>query len=744
MPTRAEPSAQHLARYRAMLQEAADGGGALMRQMIAVAQLTLQTSAAAARDPSLCDALTESTRQLGEIESDLCSAYPTALLVAFTSPGIASQASALAPLDLHFDQLELMDEGEVTTSVLIARTQQEVMLAAQTGLAELNALMSSTFGLGSLQPETNPLRPGVYLNALKAVIEQTARPGSMQQRWLGAMGVTLGQELPALYVRWSNRLKAPGIIASAVGRAISPDADKLGGIRAALAPAPEAEESLLTLEKLRRLLLGELQPQTPANRVQDFAQQFSREFEDEPAPSTEAEPDFAATVPAAFEALTEMKQVQQVLQTLERRRGRPAAEIVSVDSPVGALRQALQRNASGVAQALSLEVVSLMLDNLAHDQRLLAPVQRLLAALEPALLRLVLVDPRFFTYKQHPARALLQEIADASLAYASEQAPGFAEFMRLVEPAGAALTRAVIENDEPFAQVLQQLRAAWAQAEGPKERERQDAVAVLRHAEARNLLAERIALEIEVNPHTARVAPVVADFLCGPWSQVLAQARITDGAGSALAEKYQTLVSALLWSVHPDLAGQNTAKLNRLIPLLLGTLREGLGSIGYPASQTSGFFKALMDLHQLAFRSARKTSPAAPAPVAPDTRPASQRPESAEPWVAPEEARASGLMQLPDLAESPELAVSDLPVGAWVELKVDEQWVRTQLTWASPHGSLFLFTSVQGTTQSMTRRSRDKLVASGKLRLLSGRPLVEQALDAVAQIAMKNSVDSTF
>ena len=90
------------------------------------------------------------------------------------------------------------------------------------------------------------------------------------------------------------------------------------------------------------------------------------------------------------------------------------------------------------------------------------------------------------------------------------------------------------------------------------------------------------------------------------------------------------------------------------------------------------------------------------------------------------------------------MAVDDLPLGAWVELKVDQQWVRTQLTWASPHGSLFLFTSVPGTTKSMTRRSRDKLVASGKLRLVSGRPLVEQALDAVAQIAMKNSVDSTF
>ena len=41
----------------------------------------------------------------------------------------------------------------------------------------------------------------------------------------------------------------------------------------------------------------------------------------------------------------------------------------------------------------------------------------------------------------------------------------------------------------------------------------------------------------------------------------------------------------------------------------------------------------------------------------------------------------------------------------------------------------------------MTRRSRDKLVASGGLRLFSGQTVVDGALDAVAQIAMRNSMD---
>jgi dihydroxyacetone kinase DhaKLM complex PTS-EIIA-like component DhaM len=66
------------------------------------------------------------------------------------------------------------------------------------------------------------------------------------------------------------------------------------------------------------------------------------------------------------------------------------------------------------------------------------------------------------------------------------------------------------------------------------------------------------------------------------------------------------------------------------------------------------------------------------------------------------------------------------------------------LTWASPHGTLFLFTSAYGTSQSMTRRSRDKMVAAGSLRLIAGQPVVEGALNAVAQIAMRNSVDTVI
>ena len=309
---------------------------------------------------------------------------------------------------------------------------------------------------------------------------------------------------------------------------------------------------------------------------------------------------------------------------------------------------------------------------------------------------------------------------------------------------------------------------------------------MLQHAEARNLLAEKIAMSIENHKDSAKVPPVVIEFLCGPWAQVVAQARIKQGAGSAQAEKYEALIPALLWSAHPELARASPSKLTRVVPRVLTTLREGLDTIRYPGTRTSSFLEALMAIHQQIFRAAG-AKPGLDASLMAPEKPATERLRpvaDGDPWMAPEEAAISNFVDLADgpqavpvavpatvpvtvpvagpaategapdpVAEPPPdlpapvlgaaAQVSDFPLGSWVQLWVNDQWLRTQLTWASPHGTLFLFTSVVGTSQSMTRRSRDKLLASGKLRLLSGQSVDQGALDVVAQIAMRNSLDGS-
>jgi hypothetical protein len=807
-------SSQYQGLYRATVEEAAAGGGELMGKMVAVATKALYARELTARTMHERDALIMAGKLLQGKDAEMRAMYPKALLAAFLNPEQThhKKAEPLALEKIQFDQLELMDEGQVQESVAIARAQQVALLAADASLAELNTLICAAMGLKTVRPESNPLRPEVYVKALKQVVEQVSVPSDTRLEWLASMSVTLGSELHLLYRTLAAKLQGQGVVAVGYARVQAPlgfgvglpgsvslqqmpnvpsnpsaAAPLRGAVRQAPPQAPqvgslapernrELDESLLTLDSLRRLLSGELDQPGGGNRMAAFAQQFAREFEGSGSPQSAPAPvtDFASTVPAAFEALEEMKQVGNVVQRLQQR-SENGADTVSGDSTVAGIRDMLRRTATGVGQALSLEVVTLMVDNMVRNPRLLEPIQRLIAELEPSLLLLSLVDPRFFTDKQHPARELLQEVTHRSMAFESTQSPGFGGFLKDLQEAVQPLTSAAIENAEPFERVLEGLRTAWELTAKEKDRARAEAVQALQHAEQRNLLAEKIAREIDSHPDSARVPEVVLDFLCGPWAQVVAQARISGGSGSKAADKFQALISAMLWSVHPDLNRKNIAKLTKLVPLLLVTVRDGLDTIHYSTTKTTVFLEALMGFHQMAFRAAAKPLEKAPEPTSAPRKlgPRLHVVEDGDPWVAPEEAQASNFIAFEETkakpapetapetgheaAPSPESAavqpeaevdvnivLDELPLGSWIELFSNEQWVRTQLTWASPHGTLFLFTSAFGTSQSMTRRSRDKLLAAGHLRLVSGQPVVDGALDAVAQIAMRNSVDTTY
>ena len=55
---------------------------------------------------------------------------------------------------------------------------------------------------------------------------------------------------------------------------------------------------------------------------------------------------------------------------------------------------------------------------------------------------------------------------------------------------------------------------------------------------------------------------------------------------------------------------------------------------------------------------------------------------------------------------------------------------------------MYLFTSVQGKTQSMTLRMLQRMLTQGLLRVVSDQAsMVDGALDAVVQTAILNSMD---
>jgi hypothetical protein len=126
-------------------------------------------------------------------------------------------------------------------------------------------------------------------------------------------------------------------------------------------------------------------------------------------------------------------------------------------------------------------------------------------------------------------------------------------------------------------------------------------------------------------------------------------------------------------------------------------------------------------------------------------------------WIVGEEAADSGYLEA---AQSEPLAADSVPAeagvaaaqqaawsidrlntGSWVDLALSTGWVRAQLTWASPHRTLFMFISGAGMAHSMSRRTMERLKEKDLIRLFSDGHVMDNALDAVAQAALQNDLN---
>jgi len=623
--------------------------------------------------------------------------------------------------------------------------------------------------------------------------------------------------------------------------------------------APAGPGVVLTIQQLRRLLAGELDD-SPYVGAAIPGMAGMPVMPMRPMAPVVA-PGFEYTVPASLDMLQEMQQADprsmygssqagltglagmSGLSGMSQMPGMGSGMGTSGLSSTGYGSAPAGKDGLTMSQVLSQQVVTLMIESIMRDTRLLGPVRALVRRLEVPLLALALTDPRFFSEKSHPARRLLDELTQRSFAFDSLSAPGFDAWLKPAEEAIRELAVVPIENGEPFQLTLDVMLQAWSELENVERESREKAVQALMHAEQRNLLATKTAQEIRTRPDVAKAPDRVLAFLCGPWSQVIAESKLEDRTGSSDPGGYQRVVGDLIWSATVELAAKNVARLIKLIPGLLGKLREGLKRIGYPADKTSQFLDVLMSLHRDAMNAAKQIGSGGGLQLPeihlpPQTDEPKETEEEQGPWLAPAERKDASYIDvatmrlleggaepdfvgpikkravweplprtklskrlLTDLAapepstaaepakaneadadgqdkelqlearastiEAPaELSADaeqgsaaepeendkaqdqqdvsdselvDLAPGAWGELLVNDNWLRVQLTWASPHGTMFMFTSGIGTTHSMTRRLFDKLVRAGSLRVIADKPVVEGALDEVAETALRNS-----
>jgi len=702
------------------------------------------------------------------------------------APGNKTEKLRSLPLSTSFDDLELMGDNAVQDSVDSARVLQTVATACDAGLAAFSARLSTTQGFAQVKTDKNPLRPEIFSRALLEAVQSIPVDNAIRSLWFTYGGALMGQLVQTLYMALNQLLIERGIAPAAyrvitnqggktVGQSniASPlaasDGDSLGtSAFAPLAPEsvelptiafpqPEAKrneasvitpsQSSLNVNRLRRQLLG--------GNDASFSKQ---------ALSAESEPivhqDFSHTLPASTAMLNE---AEQHATAPSGARGKARNRLAL---PLAQLREQLSLEAKSLGRVAAFEAVSMMIEKIASDPRQLVPVQQVIVNAEPAFLRLAINDPSFFSDKSHPGRNLLETIASTSLAFASEAAPGFAEFLQDLQDLGAQLAAGGPSDTQHFVKLLAGFDKRNKLRHAAEYESRRGTTQALLEAEQLNILAKKISAEIRTRPDFALDNPTIQLFLTGPWAQVLAKERLavdSDKTGMVKAIFSLTL-GELLWSLNAEQTTPHPKRLAKLIPSILERLQGGLLSIDSPLAESQAFFEEVSAIHQSSLNSRRApveantrqaTSPRSrknkseldrlfgvgdpvyeletgPAPLLaqrsgstrnaePNTKPRFQQ---TQPFVE----TAPGEKPAPE-AEAINSGGIELRLGAWVELNEDDQWLRAQLTWISRYKTLFIFTSAGGRTHSMTEPLLQFFLLQGQLKVISQEGVVSGTPD---------------
>ena len=657
---------------------------------------------------------------------------------------------------LRYEDLQLFGDSELDQSIEVARAQQEVSLTVDDVLPALDALISTLLGWRTIQSGLNPVRPEVFVRALQATLAEHVPDSAVREALITPAAGLLGVNLRRLYRELADWLKSCGVEPAV------PIGGRLyqGGGATGKAVTNSAANTLLTLDRLRLLLAGNLD-----------------------APKAN---DNLHTVPASLVALQQLKQVDAMVQRLQKR-----------PKPESGAERALSAPGDGIAadgpaaprlgRQLGDEVVRLMFDNLLQDQRLMEEYKRQLKLMQPAVFKLAQNDSRFFSDRSHPARMFLDRVTQRSLAFSSSSDDGWQRFLGTVEDSVKWLDSKIVDA-EVFGELLDHLQTQWGEHDETMRARRETGARALLHAEQRNLLAQKLASEFAdaMQPH--EVPAFVGDFLKGSWAQVVAESQLSCVDGSDDPYGYRAVVDDLIWSIQKSTPARGrNQRLAQMIPVLLARLRDGLHRIDYPPELTTRFFDRLLTLHQAALDEGRLPGD----PTAMDLQALSlalPHPESAAfitegipvlddpidlsnlfpnlpadtpievaakgPWLVNGEAVDSGYLGeesylpeeaplLPEEADDlPEpVGAGDIRTGTWVELMVNGNWLRVQLTWASPHATLFMFTSAAGTAHSMSRRMLERLRGQGLMKVVADRNVVDDAFDQVAKAALRNSFD---
>ena len=370
----------------------------------------------------------------------------------------------------------------------------------------------------------------------------------------------------------------------------------------------------------------------------------------------------------------------------------------------------------------TIELVGMLFEYMLSDEHLPDSIKAILSYLHTPFLKVAFIDKTFFEETEHPARLLLNSLADAGARWVGNDGTSQYEIYTKVKQTVSRVLEDFEKDVRLFAELLLEFSSYVKKIARRQDLMEKRAMEKVQGEEKLREVKIRVNQEVRQRTDGKELPSAVLLLLLQPWSDYLAFLLLRYGDESESWQKAIAAIDQVLWSIEPKTQAKDKAKQNELLDDLLDLIESGFETIGYDQTKGKKLIEALASLQKLAMQS-QKAEPA-PAPMR----------DKLETMAAEKAGSAKEI----EKAASPEeeKMVENLKMiefGTWFEFDGGK---RLKVAWYNSKTMHYMLVDQMGKKVAMKsglELARAMLKGSAKVIAGSTKPFFERALENIFQ-----------
>jgi hypothetical protein len=467
-------------------------------------------------------------------------------------------------------------------------------------------------------------------------------------------------------------------------------------------PAMLAAQQIVQVGTVNPHAFTSLTPLMPANMEVYSAPQLVNVFEVMQSRVLQQNQDHlqaetAGTIPVSVATIAEMN--------------RQVMEKIADENSNGAL---------GADDMQTIDLVGLLFEYMLSDEHLPDTVKTVLSYLHTPFLKIAFIDKDFFEQPEHPARVLLNSLAEAGARWVGNDGTDQYDIFAKIKTTVFHLLQEFKNDVRIFAETLIEFNSYTRNVARRQELMERRA---LEKAQGEERLREaKIQVNDEVRKRTdgKEMPSAILLLLLQPWSDYLSFVLLRYSDKSEAWQKALKVIDDLIWTLEPKTQQVEKARQMHIQEDLIAALEKGFETIGYEQAKGRKLLDAVSSLQRLALLS-RKAEPA-PAPMRSRLETMATEKAGGKSFerqvITPDEQRFIDSLKMVEF-------------GTWFEFDGGK---RLKVAWYNKKTQHYMLVDQQGRKVSLTSSlelARQMLSGSAKIISGSTKPFFERALENI-------------